>query len=290
MADLGRMTVEEFVGKVLTDEHGDWVRQGVAYLADALIEAEVEELAGAAYGERSPERKRRRNGYGSGPSRRVGELELAIPRLRQGSYFPSFLEPRKRSEQALVSVIQEAYVNGVSTRKVDRLVEALGLAGMAKDHVSRLCRALDEQAEAFRSRPLEGCYPYLWLDAKVEKVRAGGRVERKALVVAYGVHESGRREVLALDVGPGETEAFWHDFLRSLLRRGLAHVELVVSDAHEGLKAAIAQVIGAPWQRCTVHFLRDCLGHCRKDRQACSPLRSGRSSRRGRKRCPRPAR
>jgi putative transposase len=190
----------------------------------------------------------------------VGSIELAIPRLRAGSYLPSFLEPRRRSAQALVAVVQEAYVNGVSTRKVDRLVEALGLAGVSKDTVSRRCRGLDDQVTAFRERPLEGADPYLWLDAKVEKVRAGGRVEHRALVVAYGLDATGQREVVGLDVGAAETEAFWREFLRSLVRRGLTGVQLVISDAHEGLKAAIAQVLGAPWQRCTVHFLRDALG------------------------------
>jgi transposase-like protein len=210
----------------------------------------------------------RRNGYQERAwDTRVGSIELAIPKLRSGSYFPSFLEPRRRSEQALVAVVQEAYVNGVSTRKVDRLVEALGLAGVSKDQVSRLCGGLDEQVQAFRERPLEVAYPYLWLDAKVEKVRAGGRVEHRALVVAYGVDQSGRREVIGLDVGAAETEAFWREFLRSLVRRGLSGIQLVISDAHEGLKQAIAQVLGAPWQRCTVHFLRDALGHCPKDLQ-----------------------
>ena len=154
-----------------------------------------------------------------------------------------------------------------STRKVDRLVEALGLAGVSKDQVSRLCHGLDEQVTAFRERPLESAYPYLWLDAKVEKVRAGGRVEHRALVVAYGVDATGQREVLGIDVGAAETEAFWREFLRSLVRRGLTGVQLVVSDAHEGLKQAIAQVLSCPWQRCTVHFLRDALGHCPKDLQ-----------------------
>jgi putative transposase len=268
MADLGRMTIEELAGKMLADEHGDWLREAVAFLAEALMEAEVEAACGAGYRERSLERVTQRNGYRVRPFKtRVGELELAIPRLRQGSYFPSFLEPRKVSEQALVACVQEAYVNGVSTRKVDRLVEALGLAGMSKDQVSRLCRALDERVDAFRQRPLDGAYPYLWLDAKVEKVRESGRVQRKALVVAYGVHEKGIREVLAIDVGPAETEAFWREFLRSLVKRGLAGVQIVVSDAHEGLKKAIAQVLGCPWQRCSVHFLRETLGHCPKDAQ-----------------------
>ncbi len=162
--------------------------------------------------------------------------------------------------------MQEAYVAGVSTRKVDQVVESLGLR-ISKSEVSRICSGLDEQVEAFRNRPLEGRYPYLWLDAKVEKVRDGGRVVRKALVLAYGVHESGYREVIALDVGEAETEAFWRSFLRGLVRRGLTGVQLVVSDAHAGLKKAIAQVLGCPWQRCSVHFLRDALGHVRKDQQ-----------------------
>ncbi len=268
MTDVGRMSVGELVGKVLADEHTDVLRQAVCWLAQELMEAEVSQRAGAGYGERHPDRVARRNGYRERSwDTRVGSIELAIPRLRSGSYFPSFLEPRRRSEQALVAVVQEAYVNGVSTRKVDRLVEALGLAGVSKDQVSRLCQGLDEQVQAFRERPLEVAYPYLWLDAKVEKVRAGGRVEHRALVVAYGVEQSGQREVIGLDVGAAETEAFWREFLRSLVRRGLSGVQLVVSDAHEGLKQAIAQVLSAPWQRCTVHFLRDAFGHCPKDLQ-----------------------
>jgi putative transposase len=268
MTDVGRMSVQELLGKVLADEHADVLGQAVVWLAQELMEVEVAERAGAGYGERSGDRVARRNGYRERAwDTRVGSIELAIPRLRSGSYFPSFLEPRRRSEQALVAVVQEAYVNGVSTRKVDRLVEALGLAGVSKDQVSRLCQGLDEQVAAFRERPLEVAYPYLWLDAKVEKVRAGGRVEHRALVVAYGVDQAGQREVIGLDVGAAETEAFWREFLRSLVRRGLAGVQLVISDAHEGLKAAIAQVLSAPWQRCTVHFLRDALGHCPKDLQ-----------------------
>ena len=268
MTDVGRMSVQELLGKVLADEHADVLRQAVVWLAQELMEAEVSQAAGAGYGERSPDRAARRNGYRERAwDTRVGSIELAIPRLRAGSYFPSFLEPRRRSEQALVVVVQEASVNGVSTRKVDRLVEALGLAGVSKDTVSRLCRGLDEQVTAFRERPLEGVHAYLWLDAKVEKVRAGGRVEHRALVVAYAVDAIGQREVIGLDVGAAETEAFWREFLRSLVRRGLAGVQLVISDAHEGLKAAIAQVLSCAWQRGTVHFLRDALGHCPKDLQ-----------------------
>ncbi len=255
MTDVGRMSVQELLGKVLADEHADVLRQAVVWLAQELMEAEVSQTAGAGYGERNPDRMARRNGYRQRAwDTRVGSIELAIPRLRLGSYFPSFLEPRRRSEQALVAVVQEAYVSGVSTRKVDRLVEALGLAGVSKDQVSRFCQGLDEQVTAFRERPLEAAYPYLWLDAKVEKIRAGGRVEHRALVVAYGVDQTGQREVIGLDVGAAETEAFWREFLRSLVRRGLAGVQLVVSDAHEGLKQAIA-------------FLRDALGHCPKDLQ-----------------------
>ena len=180
MTDVGRMSVGELVGKVLADEHADVLRDAVCWLAQELMEAEVTAAAGAGYGERDPERTARRNGYRQRAwDTRVGSIELAIPKLRQGSYFPSFLEPRRRSEQALVAVVQEAYVNGVSTRKVDRLVEALGLAGVSKDAVSRLCRGLDEQVTAFRERPLDGAYPYLWLDAKVRHEapldRAGGR-------------------------------------------------------------------------------------------------------------------
>src|SRR5512133_4226503 len=260
------MMIEEVVKRVLLDEHADVIREAVKAVAAEMMELEVCGLIGAQLGERRPDdRATHRNGYR--PRRwdtRAGELELQIPKLRQGSYFPSFLQPRKRSEQALVSVVQQAYVCGVSTRRVDQLVERLGLRISTSD-VSRVCAALDEHVEAFRTRPLEGRYPYLFLDAKMEKVRDGGRVVAKALVVAHGVHESGRREILSIDVGEAETEAFWTEFLRGLVKRGLVGVQLAISDAHAGLKAAIAKVLGAPWQRCTVHFLRDCLGHARKD-------------------------
>ena len=266
MAEMERMTAEEVVRHLLEDADGaDLVRDSLRWLVQQLMEAEVTDLIGAAHGERTEDRVTWRNGYR--PRRwdtRAGELELRIPKLRQGSYFPSFLEPRRRSEQALLAVVQQAYVCGVSTRRVDQLVESLGLR-VSRSEVSRICRGLDEQVAAFRERPLEGDYPYLWLDGKVEKVRDGGRVVSKAVVIAYGVHESGRREILGFDVGEAETEAFWRDFLRSLLARGLTGVQLVVSDAHEGLKAAIARLLGCPWQRCSVHFLRDCLGHARKD-------------------------
>jgi len=269
MADAGSMSLREAASKVLSEEHADVLREAALVVVREVMEAEIGELAGAERYQRDAERSSFRNGYRRREwDTRVGTLELGIPRLRSGgSYFPSFLEPRRRSEQALVAVVQEAYINGVSTRKVERLVEQLGVASMSKDQVSRLCARLDEQVALFRQRPLEGRYPYLWLDAKIERVREPGGVRQKALVIAYGVHETGRREVLGLDVGEAETEAFWREFLRGLKARGLDGVTLVVSDAHQGLKTAIGKVLGAPWQRCTVHFLRDMLGHVPKAQQ-----------------------
>src|SRR4051794_22793775 len=267
MAEDRRMTAAQVVDKLMSSEHADVVRESVAWMVAELMEAEVAGQIGAELGEIAPDRVTHRNGYRPRAwQTRAGEIELAIPKLRSGSYFPSFLEPRKRSEQALVAVVQEAYVNGVSTRKVDRLVEQMGLH-LSKDQVSRLCRGLDEQVRVFRERPLEGRYPYVWLDAKVEKVRERGGVRQKCLVIAYAVHESGRREVIGLDVGEAETESFWREFLRSLRARGLTGVRLCVSDCHEGLRAAIGQVLGCPWQRCSVHFLRNMLGHCAKSQQ-----------------------
>jgi transposase-like protein len=265
MAEGQRMTTADVVAKVMAGEHGDFVREAVALVARELMDAEITEEIGAARGEVCPERVTHRNGYRPRPwETRVGEIELLIPRKRQGpAYFPSFLEPRRRSEQAIVAVVLEAYVNGVSTRKVDRLVEQLGIAGMTKDRVSALCGALDQQVSAFRERPLEGAYPYLWLDAKHLKVRSGGHVRSKALVIAYAVHESGIREVIGLDLGEIESEAFWVEFLRSLRARGLQGVRLAVSDQHEGLKHAIERVLACPWQRCTVHFVRNMHQHCR---------------------------
>src|SRR5512132_1047244 len=260
------MTIEEVVRKVLLDEHADVIREAVRAVCAEMMEVEVAQLIGAERGERRPEdRATHRNGYRARRwDTRAGEIELQIAKIRQGSYFPSILEPRRRSEQALLGVIQQAYVCGVSTRRVDQLVESLGLR-ISKSEVSRVCAALDEHVDAFRTRPLEGRYPYVFLDAKVEKVRDGGRVVNKALVIAHGVHETGRREILSIDVGEAETEAFWTEFLRGLVARGLVGVQLAISDAHSGLKAAIAKVLGCAWQRCTVHFLRDCLGHARRD-------------------------
>ncbi len=269
MAEGQRMTAADVVAQVRDGRLEDFVREAVVLVARELMEAEISAEIGAELGEVAPEvRVTHRNGYRPRPwETRVGEIELLIPRRRQGSYFPSFLEPRRRSEQAIVAVVLEAYVNGVSTRKVDRLVEQLGIEGMSKDRVSAMCRALDEQVELFRQRPLEGTYPYLWLDAKHLKVRDHGRVVSKALVIAYAVHETGVREVIGLDVGEVESGVFWTEFLRGLKKRGLTGVRLAVSDDHEGLKAAIARVLSCPWQRCTVHFVRDMLYHCRRDQR-----------------------
>src|SRR3954468_12023561 len=270
MAEGQRMTVADVVAQVRVGRLEDFVREAVVLVARELMEAEISGEVGAELGEVAPEtRLTHRNGYRARSwETRVGEIDLLIPRKRSGSaYFPSFLEPRRRSEQAIVAVVLEAYVNGVSTRKVDRLVEQLGIDGMTKDRVSALCKALDEQVEAFRGRPLEGSYPYLWLDAKHVKVRDQGRVVSKALVVAYAVHDSGLREVIGLDIGEVESGAFWVEFLRGLKKRGLDGVRLAISDQHEGLKAAIARVLGCPWQRCTVHFLRDMVMHCRRDQR-----------------------
>jgi transposase-like protein len=265
MAEGQMMTAADVALSAMSGEHGDLLRDAVALFVRELMEAEVAQLTGAGRGERSSERVTHLNGYRPRLwETRAGELELAIPRTRSGpAYFPSFLEPRRRCEQAIVAVVMEAYVNGVSTRKVDRLVEQLGIEGMTKDRVSAICRGLDEQVDAFRQRPLDGAYPYLWLDAKHVKVRDRGRVLSKALVIAYGVHDTGRREVIGIDLGEVESEAFWIEFLRALRARGLMGLRLVVSDHHEGLKTAIARVLDAPWQRCTVHFVRNMHGHCR---------------------------
>lgn len=269
MAERQSMTTAEVVRKTLLDEHADFLKEAVAMVAAQLMEAEITEEIGAARGEASPDRTTHRNGYRPRDwETRVGEIELAIPRKRDGSsYFPSFLEPRRPCEQAIVACVMEAYVNGVSTRKVDRLVEQLGIHGMTKDRVSALCRGLDERVEAFRRRPLEGEFPYLWLDAKHLKVRDRGHVRSKALVVAYAVHETGRREVIGISLGEVESEAFWVEFLRELVGRGLDGVRLAISDEHRGLKAAITRILGCPWQRCTVHFVRNMRGHCRRSEQ-----------------------
>ena len=239
----------------------DWLREQVRGLVQEVMEAEVSARIGAGRYERSEERSTQRNGYRERAwDTRVGTVSLAIPKLRTGSYSPSFLEPRRRAERALVSVVAEAYVQGVSTRKVEALVQALGIEGLSKSEVSRLCASLDGQASAFRERRLDAEYPYLWLDARYEHVREDGRVQSMAVVVAYGVRADGVRDVLGVDVGTGEDVALWRAFLQDLVGRGVRGVRLVISDAHAGLKRAIAEVfVGASWQRCRVHFLRNVL-------------------------------
>src|SRR5918912_1199093 len=248
----------------------DPLRQIVRWAVQELMETEVAAQIGAGRYERSEERSTQRNGYRPRTwDTRVGSLELAIPKLRQGSYFPSWLEPRRRAEQALVAVVAEAYVQGVSTRKVEALVQSLGIAGLSKSEVSRLCSVLDEQAEIFRTRPLDAVYPYIWLDARYEHVREGGRVVSMAVIVAYGGRADGIREGLGVDVGPSEDVAVWRTFLQGLVARGVRGVKLVTSDAHPGLKQAIAEVfVGAAWMRCRVHFMRNVLARVSKNAQA----------------------
>jgi transposase-like protein len=225
------------------------------------MEVEVAQHVGADKYERTSARSGERNGYRDRSwDTRVGSIELRVPRARDGGYYPALLEPRRRGERALVAVVQEAYINGVSTRRVDDLVKALGMSGISKSQVSRLCQALDTEVERFRTRKLDGAYAYFQLDATFVKVRQDHRVISMAVVIAVGVNQDGQREVLGLDVGPSEDGAFWHAFLRSLVARGLTGVKLVTSDAHEGLKAAIAAVLqGASWQRCRTHFMRNAL-------------------------------
>ena len=242
----------------------DLLREMVGFGAQRLMELEIESLTGAGYGERSPGRLNHRNGYRDRIwETRAGAVELR-PKLRKNSYFPGFLEPRRMAEKALTAVIQEAYVQGVSTRSVDELVKAMGMTGISKSQVSRLCTEIDDKIKAFLHRPLEGDWPYLWLDATYVKARENGRIVSVAVIVAVAVNNDGRREVLGLAIGASEAETFWTEFLRSLARRGLRGVKLVISDAHEGLKAAVAKVLHASWQRCRVHFMRNVLAHAGK--------------------------
>jgi len=260
-----KMAVLEMLGKAMLDGDVDVLREGVRVLAEALMEVEVTALTGVPKGERAPERRlTNRNGYRERRwDTRVGTIELSIPKVRDGSYFPSLLEPRRRAERALLSVVQEAYVAGVSTRRVEDLVEALGIASMSKSEVSRVCAALDSEVAAFRTRSLSGeRYPYLWLDATYVKVREAGRVVSMAVLVAIGVASTGERRILGLELAAGNDEGnAWAPFLRALVERGLAGVRLVVSDAHRGLVVAIGEtLLGASWQRCRVHFTRNAQG------------------------------
>jgi transposase-like protein len=243
----------------------DFLREMIGFAAERLMQLEVQGLTGAAHGERSPDRTNSRNGFRDRIwETRAGSVELRIPKLRKGSYFPGFLEPRRLAEKALTAVIQEAYVQGVSTRSVDDLVQAMGMSGISKSQVSRLIVEIDDRVKAFLSRPIEGDWPYVWLDATYVKVRQNGRIVSVAVIIAVGVNTDGRREVLGMQIGASEAETFWTGFLRSLTRRGLRGVKLVISDAHEGLKAAITKILSATWQRCRVHFMRNALAHAGK--------------------------
>ena len=243
----------------------DLLRDMIQYVAQRMMELDTEGLCAAAYGERNPERANSRNGYRERLwQTRAGSVDLKIPKLRKGSYFPGFLEPRRAGEKALAAVIQEAYIQGVSTRSVDELVKAMGMSGISKSQVSRLCAEIDERVHAFLDRPIEGDWPYLWIDATYMKVREAGRIVSVAVIIAVAVNTDGVREVLGMAVGRSEAEPFWTAFLRSLTRRGLRGVKLVIADSHEGLKAAAAKVLKATWQRCKVHFLRNALAHAGK--------------------------
>ena len=257
-----QMDLNALVGK---SADGDFLRDMISFAAQRLMELEVGGLTGAAYGEKDSERLAQRNGYRDRDwETRAGTVELKIPKLRKGSYFPCFLEPRRVAEKALTAVIQEAYIQGISTRSVDDLVKAMGMSGISKSQVSRLCEEIDERVTAFLERPIEGDWPYLWMDATYIKVRRAGRIVSVAVIIAVGVNSDGRREVLGMTIGHSEAEVFWTEFLRSLARRGLRGVKLVISDSHEGIKAAVAKVFCATWQRCRVHFMRNAQAHAGK--------------------------
>src|SRR5581483_5064428 len=261
------MTDDKIALRELLEKGSDTtlLREMIGFAAQRLMELETDTLCGAGHGERSERRTNQRNGYRDRDwQTRAGTVELRIPKLRRGSYFPGFLEPRRMGEKALTAVIQEAYVQGISTRSVDELVKAMGMQGISKSQVSRLCTEIDERVNAFLTRPIEGDWPYLWIDATYVKVREAGRIVSVAVIIAVAVNTDGVREVLGMAIGPSEAEPFWTAFLRSLTRRGLRGVKLVISDSHEGLKAAAAKVLKATWQRCKVHFLRNALAHAGK--------------------------
>jgi putative transposase len=252
-----RMALIELIEK---GADADLIRDMLAFAAERLMNLEVEALTGVPAGVRSPERLTHRNGYRERAwDTRAGRIDLSIPKLRKGSYFPVFLEPRRTAEKALTAVIQEAYVHGISTRSVDDLVKAMGASGISKSQVSRLCEEIDERVNAFLARPIEGEWPYLWIDATYLKTREAGRIVSSAVILAVGVNADGRREVLGIATGASEAEPFWTAFLRSLADRGLRGVKLVIADDHKGLRAAASRVFHASLQRCRVHWMRNAM-------------------------------
>jgi putative transposase len=254
-----RMALIELIEK---GADADLIRDMLAFAAERLMNLEVEALTGAPTGVRSPERLNHRNGYRERAwDTRAGRIDLSIPKLRKGSYFPVFLEPRRTAEKALTAVIQEAYVHGISTRSVDDLVKAMGASGISKSQVSRLCEEIDERVNAFLARPIEGEWPYLWIDATYLKTREAGRIVSSAVILGVGVNADGRREVLGIATGASEAEPFWTAFLRSLADRGLRGVKLVIADDHKGLRAAATRVFHASHQRCRVHWMRNAMAH-----------------------------
>lgn len=261
------MTEENMALVELLQKSGDedFLKSVTESVLQILMEADVEGLIGAGRHERSGDRLNYRNGYRDRTlATRLGTLQLRIPKLRQGSYFPPFLEPRRTSEKALAAVIQEAWIGGISTRRVEELVQAMGLAGISKSQVSKLCKDIDERVNAFLNRPIDGEWPYLWLDATYLKGRDGGRIVSVAAIIAVAVNTDGRREIVGLGLGPSEAEPFWSSFLKGLVKRGLKGVKLVISDAHEGLRHAVTRVLGASCQRCRVHWMRNALAHVPK--------------------------
>src|ERR671921_509367 len=254
-----RMALIELIEK---GADADLVRELLAFAADRMMELEVEAKTGVPAGARSPDRLNQRNGYRERAwDTRAGRIDLAIPKLRKGSYFPSFLEPRRTAEKALTAVIQEAYIHGISTRAVDDLVKAMGASGISKSQVSRLCAEIDERVNAFLARPIEGDWHYLWIDATYIKAREAGRIVSMPVIIGVGVNTDGRREVLGIATGASEAEPFWTGFLRSLADRGLRGVKLVIADDHKGLRAAATRVFHAAHQRCRVHWMRNAMAH-----------------------------
>jgi transposase-like protein len=252
---IDRLRLQELIDK---GSDVDLLKEMMTFVVNRMMDLDVEGITGAGYGERSDARQNSRNGYRERPwHTTIGTIPVAIPKLRKDSYFPTFLEPRRTADKALVAVIQEAYVHGVSTRSVDDLVKAMGMSGISKSQVSRLCEDIDERVKTFLERPIEGTWPYVWIDATYVKVRQSGRIVSVAVIIAVAANTDGRREVLGMAIGPSEAETFWTDFLRSLTRRGLRGVKLVISDDHEGLKKAARKVLGATLQRCVVHFMRN---------------------------------